>query len=241
MKKREAGSSQFDDDLDYEAEGKAASPLLAKEDESDVPMCGCLSVRYYQPYFDIDTGDITKRVTASVLYLKRDDSFMGIIRDKPDAYGPFWVSTTLVFVVAFTSHLSSWLASWMVGKNWAYDFESVVTAATLIYGFAFGAPALLWLLLRQFEPKVKLITILCLYGYSLCIFVPWAFFCLVPSAILSWVSLLGACVLSGLFLARNLAPTVLEIAGHHAATILGVVAFGQFCFSLTLKLSFFYY
>ena len=142
-------------------------------------------------------------------------------------------------MVAFTSHLSSWLASWMVGKHWVYDFQSVASAASFIYGFSFGVPTALWMVLRQFEPKVKLITIICLYGYSLCIFVPWAFLCLVPSAILSWLTLIATTAISGLFLARNLAPTVLEIAGPQATTILGAVGIVQLCFSIVLKLVFF--
>ena len=120
-----------------------------------------------------------------------------------------------------------------------YDFQSVASAASFIYGFSFGMPAALWMLLRQYEPKVKLITIICLYGYSLCAFVPWAFICLIPSSILSWLALLGTAALSGLFLARNLAPTVLEIAGPQATTILGSVGIIQLCFSLILKLAFF--
>lgn len=142
-------------------------------------------------------------------------------------------------MVAFTSHLSSWLASWMVGGNWAYDFQSVISAASFVYGFAAGAPACLWLLLRQFEPKVKLITILCLYGYSLFVFIPWAFTCLIPSALLAWLTLLLTGIFSGLFLGRNLMPTIVEIAGQHAPTILGVVMGLQVIFSIVLKLFFF--
>ena len=26
------------------------------KDQSDIPFCGCLSVRFYQPFFDIDTS-----------------------------------------------------------------------------------------------------------------------------------------------------------------------------------------
>ena len=50
---------------------------------------------------------------------------------------------------------------------------------------------------------------------------------------------MGTAALSGLFLARNLAPTVLEIAGPQATTILGIVGVIQICFSLILKLAFF--
>ena len=53
-----------------------------------------------------------------------------------------------------------------------YDFEAVVSVATLVYGFTAAVPALLWFLFRQLEQPVKFITLLCLYGYALFIFVP---------------------------------------------------------------------
>jgi hypothetical protein len=55
-----------------------------------------------------------------------------------------------------------------------YDFQSFLTLASLIYSFAGGVPVIMWLGLRQFNAKFKLITAICLYGYSLLIFVPIA-------------------------------------------------------------------
>jgi hypothetical protein len=50
-----------------------------------------------------------------------------------------------------------------------------VTVASLVYGFAVGAPVGIWFVLRQWEQaKLKLITIACLYGYSLILFIPAA-------------------------------------------------------------------
>ena len=86
--------SQFDDDFDEGAGGTSTSAFLGKDDDRDVPMCGCLSVKYYQPYFDIETEDIGKRIFVASLYTRKDDSFMNLIREKPDAYGPFWVYGT---------------------------------------------------------------------------------------------------------------------------------------------------
>ena len=65
-------------------------------------MCGCLSVQYYQPYFDVDTVDVTSRVTNSTIYCGRQEQFLTSIEDKPDLYGPFWVSLPYVFLVETT-------------------------------------------------------------------------------------------------------------------------------------------
>jgi protein YIPF1/2 len=62
-----------------------------KAEHPDIPFCGCLSVRYYQPFFDVDTTDITSRLLSALFYCKREQNFLEQITDRPDAYGPFWV------------------------------------------------------------------------------------------------------------------------------------------------------
>lgn len=57
----------------------------------DIPFCGCLSVRFYQPYFDVDTDDVVTRISHAVFYCRREQNFMATIGNKPDVYGPFWV------------------------------------------------------------------------------------------------------------------------------------------------------
>ena len=63
--------------------------------EESVPLCGILSVKFYRPYFDIDTKDITARLYHALVSFK-DNSFMNLIAEKPDAYGPFWVIFALL-------------------------------------------------------------------------------------------------------------------------------------------------
>ena len=53
-----------------------------------------------------------------------------------------------------------------------YDFESIVTASTVIYSFASGAPAAIWFVLGQFGVTTRIADIVCLYGYSMFVFIP---------------------------------------------------------------------
>ena len=108
---------------------------------------------------------------------------MGIISEKPDAYGPFWIATSLIFIVAVSSHISSFLSAWMLDKKWAYDFQSFLTLASMVYSFLAGVPLVLWFGIRQFNSKFKLITALCLYGYSFIPFIPAAALSIFPSQI----------------------------------------------------------
>ncbi len=45
-----------------------------------MPFCGCLSMRYYQPYFDIDTQEIYSRIIASVFYCRSTTSFIATLK-----------------------------------------------------------------------------------------------------------------------------------------------------------------
>ena len=84
----------------------------------DIPLCGCLSIQFYKPYFDVDTAEVLSRISHSLIYCGRSENFIALTKDKPDAYGPIWIPTTLVFTVALTSHINSWLIHWMTGKSW---------------------------------------------------------------------------------------------------------------------------
>jgi protein YIPF1/2 len=70
--------------------------------------CGCLSVRYYQPYFDVDTAHVVERIKFALFPFKREEGFIQLLGPNPDAYGPFWIATTLVFAIAVVSNLSSY-------------------------------------------------------------------------------------------------------------------------------------
>lgn len=82
------GDDSKHDELDHER-----SRLVHENAKEipDIPMCGCLSVRYYQPYFDIDTSDVGNRIAQSVFYCRREQNFLALIEGRPDGYGPFWV------------------------------------------------------------------------------------------------------------------------------------------------------
>jgi hypothetical protein len=115
--------SPDDDDLDVTVNaGNVETDSLVEggKDTSDIPFCGCLSVRFYQPYFDVDTVEIISRISQAMFYCKRNENFLTYTKDKPDAYGPVWIATTLVFTVSVASHVNSWLLHWFSGKGNAW-------------------------------------------------------------------------------------------------------------------------
>jgi hypothetical protein len=73
----------------------------------------------------------------------------------------------------------------------------------VIYGYVTLLPLLFWLLLRYFEASKRLVDVLCIYGYTLSIFIPISVLCVVPSNVLRWVLLIGGGVISAIFLLSN--------------------------------------
>lgn len=57
------------------------------------------TVEYYQKYFDVNTDDVIQRILSSVVPQRAGTGYFDqTIRAKPDMYGPFWISTTLVSI-----------------------------------------------------------------------------------------------------------------------------------------------
>ena len=131
-----------------------------------------------------------------------------------------------------------------------YDFQSIVKAPSLIYGFAGGAPVGIWFALRQFGATTKLIAIISLYGYSLFVYIPatvrlhrfldvtqisnsnlttlyhlyMQLICVYPSNTLSWLALFSATIASSIFLLRNLAPIIIAQARQQAIILITAAA-----------------
>lgn len=69
-------------------------------------------MEFYQQFFDVDTDDVIKRLLWSVTPRpggSTENFFKNKIRGKPDLYGPFWICVTLIFSVAISGNVASYL------------------------------------------------------------------------------------------------------------------------------------
>ena len=175
-------------------------------------MCSCLTLAYYQQFFDVDTVDVKQRLFQSAVPLKAD--FFARLDEKPDLYGPFWITTTLIFLLGMASNLASFLSfvPKAEGERWAYDFTLVTFSTSIIYGYVVALPVGLWLLMKYFAVPVRLLSLLCLYGYSLTVLVPVTIICVAPVSWLTWLFTSLAFAVSSSFLCRNLWKVVNEHA-----------------------------
>lgn len=166
---------------------------------------------YYQSLFDVTTNDVLDRLLWSAVprfsgptYLERK------IRPNPDLYGPIWVGLTLIVTTSVSSNVASYLQTAGQSKHiWHTDYTRVSFAATTIVLYISLVPLVLWAMLkyRKVESRYSLLETLCLYGYSLSIYVPISILWAVELWWLRWLLMTVGCVLSGLVLVATLWPS----------------------------------
>jgi hypothetical protein len=87
-------NSYEEDDEEMSMSPKSSLLRESKKDDNaaDIPFCGCLSIKFYQPYFDLDTRDVLNRSWSALVFCGRQETFLEQFSLKsPDGYGPFWV------------------------------------------------------------------------------------------------------------------------------------------------------
>jgi asparagine N-glycosylation enzyme membrane subunit Stt3 len=89
--------------------------------------------------------------------------------------------------------------------------------------------------------EIKLVNVWCIYGYSLTIFIPMAFVCIVPIGWVRWLVVMLATGVSGLFIVANLKQTIYEAAPARALVLLGIMLAIHTGVGLALRLYFFHY
>ena len=163
-----------------------------------------MSIKYYQPLFDVDTVQVLNRVKGALLPRPKG-AFFDLVNQNPDLYGPFWISTTLIFAMAMAGNLASFFAFRPSPSQpqWSYDFNHLTVAGSVVYSYVTLLPGGVWLLLRYLEAPKKLTDVICIYGYTLAIFVPVAIACVIPSNSLRWALVLLGGGISGVFVLSN--------------------------------------
>lgn len=175
------------------------------------------TLEYYQKFFDVDTSDVIERIMASITP-KWDNSLKHHLRSKPDLYGPFWISVTLIFTIAIGGNIANYLQHANSPYHWRYDFHLVSYAATAIFLYVTLVPFLLWALLKWSvhvqdvegldELSPGILELICVYGYSLFIYIPVSILWSIQINILQWTLLAFGTFISGSVLLLTLMPAL---------------------------------
>jgi hypothetical protein len=258
--------------------GEGNPPSGGNEPPPDTPVetgsAKFWTIQFYRPLFNVDTTQVLQRIFRSLTPFRF--GFIETARSNPDFYGPFWIATTLIFVLAIFGNLSNVIShetqSTSISptpiptpsQNSSYDFgyelegygatDTNTTSNTLLpnffmivvgsgvfYGYTIVIPLILWGIFKYLSVPVKLLEIVCIYGYALFIFIPVSLLCVIPNEILQWVLTFFASGWSGFFLVSNLFVTVKDIALKRGLVIMLGIGALHLGLGLTYKLYFFKY
>ncbi|KAK4764718.1 hypothetical protein SAY86_025808 [Trapa natans] len=197
---------------------------------------GVFSITSYTQYFNIDTDVVLNRLMGSLSPI--DGSFFSKIVVNPDIYGPIWISTTLVFMLASLGNWATYLMEKHAGKgsSWTFDVNYVNVAAIAIYGYAIAVPLGFYFLLQYLGSNANLVQFWCMWGYSLFIFILSAFPLLIPVEILRWIIIVAAGAASACFVGSNLRSYV---DGADATIVVIAAFFLQMALAVFIKVWFF--
>ncbi|XP_041942975.1 protein YIPF2 [Alosa pseudoharengus] len=207
-----AGAQDIKVDLSEDEDNhQESSGLLGEEKQTS----GFWTFEYYQSFFNIDTMQVVDRIRGSVMPLPGRNFIRHHIRNNPDLYGPFWICVTLVFSVAISGNLSTFLAQQGDQKyHYRPQFHRVTIAAVVVFLYAWLVPLGVWGFLtwrkgneRQTSGYSFLETV-CVYGYSLFIFIPTSILWSIPFEWVQWTLILIAMVISGSVLVLTFWPVV---------------------------------
>lgn len=229
--------------------GTGGSGAAGGADSGDGSSAGATpwQLAYYKPLFDVDSAHILTRVVHAVLPRPRAQ-FFEVIASNADLYGPFWIATTLVFVIGVTGNLAKRMAfkASEAQPTWTYDFTLLTGGSSAVYTYVTLAPLAAWGVLRYMQANKRLVDIVCLYGYSLATFVPVSLVCVVPSSALRWVVIALGCASSSAFILSNVYAHLQDCFPYSDSEsmkrgymLLAGMAVCHALFALVLKLCFF--
>ncbi|XP_006023441.1 protein YIPF2 isoform X1 [Alligator sinensis] len=170
---------------------------------------------YYQAFFDVDTYQVLDRIKGSLLPLPGKNFVRHYLRNNPDLYGPFWICTTLVFTLAISGNLSNFLEKHgNTSFRYSPQFHKVTIAGVAIYCYAGLVPLALWGYLQWRKgvclnvASYTLLETVCVYGYSLSVYIPASVLWLIPVSWLQWLLIATAMTLSGSVLVLTFWPLI---------------------------------
>ncbi|KAK3138596.1 hypothetical protein QOZ80_5AG0370910 [Eleusine coracana subsp. coracana] len=195
---------------------------------------GYFNVASYTPYFNVDSDVVVDRLISSVYPM---DGFLRKIDANPDMYGPLWITTTLIFMLATFGNFATYLIQKKKDLDiWNFDVGYFNWAASVMYGYAIIVPAVFFFLFQYFGSRPSLVRFWCLWGYSLFVFIPASVLLLIPVEFLRWVIIVLVGGASSWFIALNLKECT---EGADMMVLIASAAVIQFALALFIKVFFF--
>ncbi|XP_059610690.1 protein YIPF1 [Phlebotomus argentipes] len=194
------------------------------------------SIEYYQQFFNVDTFMVMDRIASAIIPKRAPSTYLkSQIGSNPDLYGPIWIVITLIFSIAISGNVANYLQQASSNFHWHYNFHLVSYAATAIIIYASLVPLALWGAFKWSLKPVSadletdtsaytpgFLTLLCIYGYSLAIYVPVSILWVIQVSVLQWLLVITAALMSGSVLIFVMMPA-LRNSKFSLILILGII------------------
>ncbi|CAF2354625.1 unnamed protein product [Rotaria sp. Silwood2] len=197
-------------------------------------------IEYYQKYFQIDTQQVLERLLASITPQPNKSYFNSTIRHNPDLYGPFWVCITFIVTVAISGNIVTYFQ--LPDAEFQIDFSKITLSAIFIYLYWWLMPTFIYCFFRYYLKRndYTFLELLCIYGYSLTIFIPVSILWIIQITWLQWLLTIIGSLISGSVLIVTFWPTVNN--GHQRFNALSmlVILFVHLLMAICIMLVFFH-
>ncbi|CAF3722701.1 unnamed protein product, partial [Rotaria sordida] len=197
-------------------------------------------IEYYQKYFQIDTQQLLERLLASMTPQPNKSYFNSTIKHNPDLYGPFWVCITFIVTVAISGNIVTYFH--LPDADFQIDFSKITLSAIFIYLYWWLMPTFIYFFFRYYIKcnEYTFLELLCLYGYSLTIFIPVSILWIIPIIWLQWLLTIIASLISGSVLIVTFWPTVNYGRKHFSALSMLVILFIHLLMAICIMFVFFH-
>ncbi|KAI8893389.1 hypothetical protein BC833DRAFT_531829 [Globomyces pollinis-pini] len=202
------------------------------------PTVAFWTVSYWSHYFQIDTNMVTDRMLAAIVPTKQ---FHTVLANNPDFYGPFWIPTTVIFVLFAASTVAESIANKFSKTQYTFDITLLSSASVTVYSFVTLLPAILFAIAKWYKiNQIGLVDMINLFGYGMSIWIPVSIVCILPSDILRWILVIVAVLVSTLFVVKNLKAVTAEVPDQSIVAFLVFTAvIAQVGLGLLFKFQFF--
>ena len=192
---------------------------------------------FLKKYFQITSDDFFKRFLESLV--PYNNKFQETIEKNPDLYGPFWIYTTLILVIASCGSLTIFFERKSNSTKENFFQKFIPIAASVIYIIGFGLPILLTFLMKLFGSNVNFVNIICTYGYSFSVYIIAVISCITTLQVLQWIFLAYACFSSTWLLVVGYWKELEKYPNNKKYIICGIVLIFQVGLFLLIKMYFF--
>jgi hypothetical protein len=240
--------------------GQSSLPLPVTAGNTKSEPFRIWQIEYYQKYFQIDTQQVLERLVASITPRPNTSYFNSTIRQNPDLYGPFWVCVTFIVTVAISGNILTYFN--VPNTDFQIDFSKITLSAIvsktkilckqkknqtffclqLICLYWWLMPTCVYFFFHWHLKRIEytFIELLCIYGYSLTIFIPISILWMIPITWLQWLLTIISSLISGSVLIVAFWPTINSGEKRFNALSMLVVLLAHLLMAICIMLVFFH-